>query len=150
MNTELEELAWQLGLKAPEHWRLRAELGLAFAGRVKHLLEEEGVIEVLAQGVRWQDNKGSADELDQLGMHASRLAASHPGSKSIDGTAHAAVSASYAVANALRGRPLQAADYAAYATVYAYAASAVTDPAAYRDEYAWQVTALRRLMTGTA
>ena len=146
MNAELQALALRWGLNAPEHWRLRAQLGLAFAARVEHLLEEPAVIDVLARGVQWQETGGSADDLRQLAMHASRLAASHPGNKSIDGTAHAAVSASHAVAHALRGGFAQAADYAAYAAVYAYAASAVTDPGAYRDEHAWQVATLRKMV----
>ena len=74
------------------------------------------------------------------------VAASHPGSRSIDGTAHAAVSATYAVYQAVAGRALQAAEYAAYATVYAYGAYAITDPDAFAEEFAWQVSAFKGLL----
>jgi hypothetical protein len=77
--------------------------------------------------------------LDVAAAEAATLATAHRGSVSIDGTAHAAVSATHAVARALAGRVLEAADYAAYAMVYSYSCSAVTDPSAYADEYRWQV-----------
>ena len=63
----------------------------------------------------------------------------------IDGTAHAAVSATYAVVNALAGRALDAASYAAYATVYAYGGYAVNDPQSFEAEFAWQVERFREL-----
>ena len=74
-----------------------------------------------------------------------KAANSHRGSNSIDGTAHAAVSATYAVANALAGRALDAASYAAYATVYAYGGYAVNDPQSFEAEFAWQVERFREL-----
>ena len=61
------------------------------------------------------------------------------------GLAHAAVSATYAVANALAGRALDAASYAAYASVYAYGGYAVNDPSAFESEFDWQVRTLREL-----
>lgn len=69
----------------------------------------------------------------------------HRGSNSIDGSAHAAVSATYAVANALAGRALEATSYAAYASVYSYSGYAVTEPAAFEDEFAWQVDKFKEL-----
>jgi hypothetical protein len=70
----------------------------------------------------------------------------HPGSRSLDGSGHAAVSASYAVANALAGKALQAADYAAYAAVYGGGGyGAVADRASFEPEFAWQVDCLARL-----
>ena len=73
------------------------------------------------------------------------VASGHRGSNSIDGSAHAAVSATYAVANAVAGRALEAASYAAYASVYAYGGYAVTDRASFEPEFAWQVQELGRL-----
>ena len=83
-------------------------------------------------------------------MHAQReadqLANQHRGSKSIDGCGHAAVSASYAVANAINGRALQAASYAVYAMVYAGGGyGAVAQREAFDPEFAWQVDTLRAL-----
>jgi len=63
----------------------------------------------------------------------------------MDGSGHAAVSATYAVANALAGRALETADYAAYAVVYDYGAYAVSDPSAFEAEFEWQVAALEGL-----
>jgi hypothetical protein len=55
------------------------------------------------------------------------------------------VSATYALANALAGRALEAASYAAYAAVYAYGGYAVNDPSSFDPEIEWQVAQLRRL-----
>ena len=78
---------------------------------------------------------------------AAALANAHGGSKSIDGCGHAAVSTSYAVARATAGRALDAASYAAYATVYAQGGyAAVADRDAFAVEHAWQVAALQALV----
>jgi hypothetical protein len=61
-----------------------------------------------------------------------------------------AVSATHALAQALAGRALEAADYAAYAAVYAYGRYAVNDPASFEPEYAWQADCLRRLVQARA
>ena len=56
------------------------------------------------------------------------------------------MSASYAVANALQGKALEAASYAAYATVYAQGGSgAVADRASFESEFAWQQASLQSL-----
>ena len=60
------------------------------------------------------------------------------------------MSATYAVANALAGRALEAASYAAYATVYAYGGYAVQDLSAFEPEHQWQVQALQRLLDDAA
>ncbi|GAA4339149.1 hypothetical protein GCM10023165_18260 [Variovorax defluvii] len=127
------------------------ELKLAFAcecaERVRHLLEDERVtrcLDVLKAYV-----KGEADRaaLDQAAAEAATLANGHQGSRSLDGVGHAAVSASYAVANALGGRAIQAADYAAYAVVYAEGGyGAVCDPESFVAERKWQLAALERLV----
>jgi len=115
---------------------------------VRHLLEEPRVaanLSVLRNFVA-----GAADEaaLSSAAAEAAQSANSHRGSNSIDGAAHAAVSATYAVANALAGKALEAAGYAAYATVYAYGGYAINDRSAFESEFAWQVDALRRLAAG--
>ena len=83
----------------------------------------------------------------ELAQHkAARLANSHAGSKSIDGCGHAAVSATYAVAKAVEGTAIEAASYAAYATVYAQGGyAAVADRGLFEPEFAWQVASLDAL-----
>lgn len=146
MNDELRRIARDVGLASPESADLRRALGLACAARIAHLLESAAVIDVLARAQAAVAQRASVQTWAALAASAAQLAQSHTGSRSIDGTAHAAVSATYCVAAAIAGRALEAADYAAYATVYAYAASAVSDPQAYREEHAWQVRALRALV----
>jgi hypothetical protein len=141
-NPALEQLVRQ---HAPGE-RQRVVLALALVQRVRHLLEDERVIALLDAGQRWLDAQGGASELQALADRAAQLARSHPGSRSIDGTAHAAVSASHAVASALRGRVLDTADYAAYAALYAYSASAVLSPEAFEDEHVWQVSLAARML----
>jgi hypothetical protein len=59
---------------------------------------------------------------------------------------HAAVSATYAVAHALAGKALQAADYAAYAMVYGQGGyGAVADRESFGPEFRWHVDRPRSL-----
>jgi hypothetical protein len=61
----------------------------------------------------------------------------------MNGCDHAAVSATYAVANAINCKAL-AVSYAAYATVYASGGyAAVADREAFEPEFAWQLAALK-------
>ena len=122
MNSELTRLAEAMELQQPCHEALRLAFGLACVRRVQHLLEDPRALDGLAA-----------------------LASGHRGSNSIDGTAHAAVSATYAAAKATAGRALDAASYAAYASVYAYSGHAVNDPSAFADEFRWQAEKLRAL-----
>jgi len=145
MNTGLQGLAAQLGLDKTENRRLRLAFGLACCDRIGHLLEDAEVVGCLATVRGFLADECSADELDAAAEQARALARAHRGSASIDGSGHAAVSATNAVANAVSGRALEAASYAAYAIVYAYGAYAVRDPAAFQEEFAWQTDALRRL-----
>src|SRR5690348_4403389 len=93
-------------------------LKLAFAcecvERVRHLLEDEEVTRCLDVLVAYINGRVNRDVLNQAAAHAAVMANQHQGSRSLGGVGHAAVSASYAVANALAGRVVQAADYAAY------------------------------------
>jgi hypothetical protein len=146
MNQALSRLAAECGLLEPANTSLRLAFGLACVSRVEHLLEDARAAAGLA--VLRQIVAGEADvgELRGAAEAMARVAGSHRGSNSIDGSAHAAVSATYAVANAVAGRPLEAASYAAYAAVYAYGGYAVNDPASFEPEFAWQLEQLRRLV----
>ena len=150
MNPELESLLREHGVLAPGAWRRQAAIGLALAARVRHLLEDERVISLVDDAqARLAQDALPREALQELAATAAQLARSHPGSRSIDGTAHAAVSATHAVATALKPDVVQAAAYAAYAAVYAYASSAVTQPEAFAPEHAQQVAAVRQLLTAT-
>ncbi len=146
VNEALDRLAKQIGLNAPANERLRLEFGYACALRVKHLLEEPAVAECLFGLGQYLSGSLSHSVLEQLAVEAARLANHHQGSKSIDGCGHAAVSATYAVANALSGNALQAAEYVAYATVYGQGGyGAVADRESFEPEFAWQVQCLASL-----
>ena len=146
MNHALERLAGELNLSAPGAERLRLQFGSACALRVRHLLEEPEVEGCLLGIGSYLAGETSRAGLQQLKEKAARLANQHQGSKSIDGSGHAAVSASYAVARALEGKALEAASYAAYAMVYAQGGSAaVAEPEAFDSEFRWQVETLEAL-----
>lgn len=145
MNHELSRLAAEFRLADPAHEPLRLAFGLACVGRVRHLLEDPGAMRCLTVLEDFLAGRLERPALDDAARDIAAIANSHRGSPSIDGTAHAAVSATYAVANALAGRALDAAGYAAYAAVYAYGGYAVTDPSAFEGEYAWQVQTFNAL-----
>ena len=146
MNTKLETLAHQLGLNKPESERLRLAFGLACVLRVQHLLEAPRASACVAGLGAYLDGSIDRAAFDQLTAEAARLANQHPGSGSLDGCGHAAVSATYAVAKALAGRALDAADYAAYAIVYAQGgAGAVAERSSFDAEFAWQEARLAAL-----
>ena len=146
MNTALERLARELRLNAPEAERMRLKFGHACALRVKHLLEDPAVAECLLALGQFLDGSIECSRLAVYAQRANMLANQHQGSKSIDGCGHAAVSGSYAVANALAGKALQAADYAAYAAVYGQGGyGAVADPESFEPEFQWQVSCLSSL-----
>ena len=145
MNAALESQLRHAGLLADDQWRVQAAISIALVERVRHLLEDDAVIACLDDAQAWVRRAGSRAELKALADRAAGLARSHPGSRSIDGTAHAAVSATHAVAAALKPHVLDAANYAAYAAVYAYSASAVTQPEAFASEHAWQARVAARL-----
>lgn len=146
MNTALENLARVAALDDPSRESLRLAFGVACAARVRHLLEDPLAISALDTGVRYVGGQCSRAEFDAAAASALAVAGSHKGSNSIDGSAHAAVSATHAVARALAGRAMQAADYAAYASVYAYGGYAVNDLSAFSAEHAWQADSLRELL----
>jgi hypothetical protein len=119
--------------------------------RVRHLLEDERVVQCLDTLAAYVEGGADRGALDQAAAEAAALANHHQGSRSLDGVGHAAVSASYAVANALTGRAVQAADYAAYAAVYGYGGyGAVGDPESFVEETNWQLATLERLANALA
>ena len=145
MNEALARLAEDVGLLRADNAGLRLAFGLACVSRVQHLLEDPRALEGMAVLRECVERGCDAAALNAATQEAARIANSHRGSNSIDGSAHAAVSATYALANALAGRALDAASYAAYASVYAYGGYAVTDPASFEPEFEWQRGELSRL-----
>jgi hypothetical protein len=145
VNAGLARLAASIGLEQAANETLRLSFGLACAERVQHLVEESGALTCLAVLRSFVDGRADRAALLQAASEIAAMANRHRGSNSIDGTAHAAVSATYALANALAGRALEAAAYAAYATVYAYGGYAVNDPSAFEAEFEWQTGKLREL-----
>lgn len=83
-----------------------------------------------------------AANLDRAAQEIAQISNTEQGSNSIDGAGHAAVSATYAVANALADNALDAAGYAAYSAVCAYGGYALSDPGAFGEEFEWQVQQL--------
>jgi hypothetical protein len=144
IDISAELMATEARVADPE-W-LRLAFGHACATRVNHLLEDDEValcLEVLDAYLSAQCDRRT---LECTAAEAANLANHHQGSRSIDGVGHAAVSASYAVANALAGRAAQAADYAAYASVYGGGGyGAVSDPESFVPEKSWQLARLREL-----
>jgi hypothetical protein len=139
MNLELERVAFALKVGDPASESLRLAFGLACASRVRHLLEEPRAAECLAVLEAFVAGDASRSALSTAAQTIAEVANEHRGSGSIDGSAHAAVSATYAVSSALAGRALEAASYAAYASVYAYGGYAVSDPSAFESEFNWQL-----------
>jgi len=147
VSPELETLLQQAGAATPEAAALRRRFGLACAERIAHLLEEPQVLSCL-QDFRGLVQAGAGDEAyGELARRAAALANRHPGSRSLDGVGHAAVSATYAVARAIAGQARQAAEYAAYAAVYGQGGyGATSDPESFAPEVAWQASVLAALL----
>lgn len=150
MNAALDQLAVDCGLASESRTPLRLAFGLACVERVRHLLEEPEAVAGLDVLAAYVAGTVDAATLATAAARLQQVASRHRGSQSLDGSAHAAVSATYAVAHALAGRASVAASYAAYATVYAYGGYAVQDPSAFEPEHQWQVQALHRLLDGAA
>jgi hypothetical protein len=145
MNEALARAAADVRLADAANEPLRYAFALACVERIAHLLEEPRAIAAVPVLRGFVGGTTTPDELQTTRDELQRVANSHRGSPSLDGAAHAAVSATYALANALAGRALEAASYAAYAFVYAYGGHAVSDPSAFEPEDAWQAGELRRL-----
>lgn len=146
MNTELEQLARHADLSAPNHLRLRLKFGHACAERVSQHLEDDRAIEAFRDFGRYLEGELPEEAFNSLAERILRLANGHRGSASIDGSQHSAVSATYALANAINGKALEAAAYAAYSKVYGYGGYAVSDPESFLPEHAAQVRILQGLL----
>ena len=146
MNAELDRVASSLNLAAPESRELALSFGLACAKRVEHLLEEAEVLACLNVLEQYVSGAANSESLFKASEAAALLANRHCGSKSIDGCGHAAVSASYGVSKALSGKAVEAAQYCAYAAVYAAGGyAAVAEREAFAPEFAWQLQRLQAL-----
>ncbi|MBX9347375.1 hypothetical protein ACFFU8_19550 [Chromobacterium piscinae] len=146
MRDKLDRLAADLKLDSPEREPLRLRFGLACARRVAHLLESEDMRACLDGLESYLKGEMSRDALNALAARAAKLAGAHPGSLSLDGCGHAAVSASYAAARALAGQARQAAEYAAYAAVYGQGGyGAAMEPESFEPEFEWQAACLAEL-----
>ena len=145
MNHELLKCAQALSLEAQEQANLALEFGVACVQRVRHLIVDPQALEALDDAARFIAGRADERAMRNAAQRAAEVAQSHPGSGVIDGAGSAAVSATTGLARALNGKPLDAAGYCAYAAVYAYSSSSVTDPRAYLDEHAWQAQTLQAL-----
>lgn len=146
MNLELRQLAKDYDLDSEGNFNLSLAFAIACVERVEHLLTDEAIQEAFNFGRRFLKNDCSFEDLQQTAAYAKQAATSHEGSNSLDGSGNAAVSVSHAVALALAGKAIEAAEYAAYAKVYSYSSSAVTDLSAYKSEFQWQEDKFRKLI----
>ena len=144
---KLKELANAVELDRDNQFALRVAFGVACAGRVEHLLTDTEIIGYLQVGKEYVQGSIPKTKLAKAAKSAEIAARSHPGSALIDGCGNAGVSSSYCVAAALAARALVAAEYSAYACVYAYSSSAVTDISAYADEHEWQISRFQQLLS---
>lgn len=150
MNQALEDLFRTLRLDQDASERIRLEFGYACALRVQQFLEDAAASECLRGLGQYLAGTLNRVELARLATRAAAIANGHEGSRSLDGAGHAAVSATYAVAHALAGKALQAADYAAYATVYGHGGyGAVADQESFEPEFQWQLACMSRLASVT-
>jgi hypothetical protein len=146
VNEALDRSAKEAALDSPANEHLRLEFAYACVVRVEQYLEDPAVRECLRGLGAFLAGALSRGELTALATEAARLANQHQGSRSLDGSGHAAVSATYAVANALAGKARQAADYAAYAAVYGQGGyGAVADRQSFEPEFLWQAGCLTKL-----
>ena len=120
---------------------------LRCAQSVSQNLESEQAIECLKEFETWiEAGCPSNDDLLALRERIGVIARSHPGSSSIDGTRHAAVSATHTLAAAINSQALDAAAYAAYSTVYGYGGYALSDPSSFQDIHRQQCQWLKSLL----
>ncbi len=149
MNLELERLVKAAKLDRADNERLRLELGLLFVERIEQQLEREEALDALKQFKVLMRESFDAGKLRTLAQDSLLIANHHPGSTSIDGTQHSAVSATYALANAINGNVLEAAAYAAYSKIYGYGGYALSDPSSFEEEYKAQVAIFKRRIPET-
>ena len=146
MNAELRALVKELGLNNPQMEAIRYKFCFACASRIAHLLEQDEAITAYKDFGSYLNGELDKQKFELLQKTILEIANKHPGSKSLDGTKHSAVSATYALANAINGNPVAAAEYAAYSKTYGYGGYAVSDLESYQEEYSEQVKILKRLL----
>lgn len=146
MNRQLRTLASNHSFETDQYQKQRLAFGISCVNRITHLLIDEQLTTILNDAQLFLADKLSQAEFDIQVNEAKKIAQSHAGSNGMDGAGSAAVSATFAVARALAGDAINAAEYAAYASVYAYASHTVSDPSAYEKEYQWQVQALEKIL----
>jgi hypothetical protein len=146
MHPDLEKIAAELHSSDSDH-ALALRFGLACVEEVAGNLESDEVIAVLERFRVCLANFGpdSQSELQDLAARIAKLATNRPGSRSLDGSRHAAVSATYALAKAVSGQAIEAAAYAAYSCVYGYGGYAVADPDAFSEVHRKQLDRLQAL-----
>ena len=126
--------------------RTRFEFCFACASRINHLLELDEALSAYQDFKSYLAGQVSQDDFENLQATIFSIANKHQGSKSLDGTKHSAVSATYALANAINGNAVAAAEYAAYSKTYGYGGYAVSDLDSYQEEYSAQVAILQELL----
>ena len=146
MNIELRALVDKVGLTTPEMERIRFAFCFACAARINHLLELDEALSAYQDFKSYLEGKVSQADFEKLQTSIFSIANKHQGSKSLDGTKHSAVSATYALANAISGNAVAAAEYAAYSKTYGYGGYAVSDLDSYQEEYSAQVAILKDLL----
>ena len=146
MNRELRTLVDRVGLNTPEMERTRFEFCFACASRINHLLELDEALSAYQDFKSYLEGQISQTDFENFQTSIFSIANKHQGSKSLDGTKHSAVSATYALANAINGNAVAAAEYAAYSKTYGYGGYAVSDLEDYQEEYTEQVKILKKLL----
>src|ERR1700712_1868566 len=105
MNADLRKLAEQLDLDAPGQRLHSLRFAQACVERVKHQLEEEEAFAACQAFCDYLDGRLDEASFEAVAAHVLVVANQHRGSKSIDGSQHAAVSATYALAKAINCKP---------------------------------------------
>ena len=146
MNSELRALVDKVELDTPRMERARFEFCFACASRINHLLELDEALSAYQDFKSYLEGQLSQADFENLQTTIFSIANKHQGSKSLDGTKHSAVSATYALANAINGNAVAAAEYAAYSKTYGYGGYAVSDLDSYQEEYSAQVAILKDLL----
>ena len=146
MNIELRALVDKVALNTPRMEKTRFEFCFACASRINHLLELDEALSAHQDFKSYIDGQISQADFENLQTTIFSIANKHQGSKSLDGTKHSAVSATYALANAINGNAVAAAEYAAYSKTYGYGGYAVSDLESYQEEYSAQVAILKDLL----
>jgi len=143
MNRQVRDLARVHQLDQQRFFLLRVVYALDCVEWAKPLIEDSRMSDALSAGHQFVSGEMDFLALQRVANEAKMIALSHPAHGTIDSTHHATVSASFGVARALAGDAWNAAEYAAYALVYAQSESAVMDPDSFVPLYNWQYSHLQ-------